>query len=92
MRICRRYKYMMGALNNKLSSKSRMPPMPGNNLPESFTPASRLNNDSIKSLADLKGVPGLEKMVLLQRGSRLSVQPVTAEEWKIVCQMGGVKA
>ena len=23
--------------------------------------------------------------------SRLSVQPVTAEEWKLVCKMGGVK-
>jgi predicted RNA-binding protein with PUA-like domain len=22
---------------------------------------------------------------------RLSVQPVTAEEWKIVCRMGGLK-
>jgi predicted RNA-binding protein with PUA-like domain len=22
--------------------------------------------------------------------SRLSVQPVTAEEWKLVCKMGGV--
>ena len=39
----RRYKYMIGALNNKLSSKSRMPPMPGKKFPESFTPASRLN-------------------------------------------------
>jgi predicted RNA-binding protein with PUA-like domain len=36
------------------------------------------------TLADLKGVAGLEKMVLLQRGSRLSVQPVSAEEWEIV--------
>src|SRR5215813_10415305 len=49
VRTCRRYKYMIGALNNRLSSKSRMPPMPGKNRPESFTPASRLNNDSIKS-------------------------------------------
>jgi len=23
--------------------------------------------------------------------SRLSVQPVTAEEWKVLCKMGGVK-
>ena len=47
--MCRRYRYMIGALNKRLSSKSRMPPMPGKNLPESFTPASRLNSDSIKS-------------------------------------------
>ncbi|HET6840014.1 MAG TPA: EVE domain-containing protein, partial [Bradyrhizobium sp.] len=26
----------------------------------------------------------------LVKYSRLSVQPVTAEEWKIVCKMGGV--
>ena len=40
------------------------------------------------SLADLRGVKGLEAMVLLQRGSRLSVQPVTAKEWAIVYRMG----
>ncbi len=32
--------------------------------------------------------PGLENMVLINN-SRLSVQPVTAEEWQIVCGMGG---
>lgn len=42
------------------------------------------------TLAELKGVKGLEKMVLLQRGSRLSVQPVTAREWEIVCDLAGV--
>jgi predicted RNA-binding protein with PUA-like domain len=40
------------------------------------------------TLADLRGVPGLERMVLLQKGSRLSVQPVTAEEWAIVYELG----
>jgi predicted RNA-binding protein with PUA-like domain len=40
------------------------------------------------ALADLRGVPGLERMALLQKGSRLSVQPVTAEEWRIVCELG----
>ncbi len=40
------------------------------------------------SLADLRGVKGLEAMVLLQRGSRLSVQPVTPKEWAIVHRMG----
>jgi predicted RNA-binding protein with PUA-like domain len=43
------------------------------------------------TLADLRGVKGLEKMVLLQKGSRLSVQPVTKKEWEIVCQVAGVK-
>ena len=37
------------------------------------------------SLAELRGVKGLEKMTLLQKGSRLSVQPVTAAEWKVIC-------
>ncbi len=36
------------------------------------------------SLAELRGVKGLEKMTLLQKGSRLSVQPVTAAEWKVI--------
>jgi predicted RNA-binding protein with PUA-like domain len=40
------------------------------------------------ALADLKTVKGLERMVLLQKGSRLSVQPVTAAEWTIVHTMG----
>ncbi len=43
------------------------------------------------TLADLRGVKGLEKMVLLQKGSRLSVQPVTKTEWEIVCRVAGVK-
>jgi len=40
------------------------------------------------SLADLRGVPGLERMALLQKGSRLSVQPVSAAEWEIVYELG----
>jgi predicted RNA-binding protein with PUA-like domain len=44
------------------------------------------------TLADLRGVKGLEKMVLLQKGSRLSVQPVTADEWGIICRLAGVAA
>src|SRR3954468_6206975 len=37
--------------------------------------------------ADLK----LKDMALIEF-SRLSVQPVTAEEWKHICKLGGVKA
>lgn len=44
----------------------------------------------VVTLAELKGVKGLEEMVLLQKGSRLSVQPVTAAEWAIVCGIAGV--
>ena len=40
------------------------------------------------SLGDLSGVKGLQAMVLLQRGSRPSVQPVTPKEWAIVYRMG----
>lgn len=36
------------------------------------------------SLKDLKQVPELESMMLLQKGSRLSVQPVTVKEWQII--------
>ncbi len=35
-------------------------------------------------LQEMKGIPGLEKMLVLQRGQRLSVQPVTPKEWEIV--------
>ena len=33
--------------------------------------------------------PKLKDMVLV-RNSRLSVQPVSAEEWRLVCRMGGM--
>ena len=33
---------------------------------------------------------GLEKMELLRKGSRLSVTPVSAEEWRVVCALAGV--
>lgn len=36
------------------------------------------------TLGELRGRPGLERMTLLQKGSRLSVQPVSANEWRIV--------
>jgi len=38
------------------------------------------------TLAELRTVPGLEGMVLLNR-SRLSVQPVAPEEWNIIMQL-----
>jgi len=40
------------------------------------------------TLDAMRKVPGLARMVLLQRGSRLSVQPVTEAEWRIVIAMG----
>lgn len=41
------------------------------------------------SLDTIKDDPRLADMVLV-KNSRLSVQPVTAEEWKIVCGLGGL--
>jgi predicted RNA-binding protein with PUA-like domain len=46
----------------------------------------------IVPLATLKETPGLEKMVVTQKGSRLSVQPVTKEEFDIVLKLGRKKA
>ncbi len=43
------------------------------------------------ALDDLRPVAGLEKMELLRRGSRLSVQPVTAAEWKIIMKLADRK-
>jgi predicted RNA-binding protein with PUA-like domain len=43
-------------------------------------------------LAELRANPALANMVLLRKGSRLSVQPVTAAEWEVVCKMGGAPA
>ena len=43
------------------------------------------------SLAELRGVKGLEKMTLLQKGSRLSVQPVTAAEWTVITKLASNK-
>ena len=43
------------------------------------------------TLDECKVQPGLERMVLINN-SRLSVQPVSPEEWRIVCTMGGVSA
>ncbi len=36
------------------------------------------------SLAELRDARGLENMIILQRGNRLSITPVTPAEWKIV--------
>ncbi|MES2295139.1 MAG: EVE domain-containing protein [Pseudomonadota bacterium] len=42
------------------------------------------------TLADCKANPKLAEMSLV-KSFRLSVQPVTPQEWKIVCAMGGPK-
>ena len=42
------------------------------------------------TLAAIKAEPKLKEMALVKYG-RLSVQPVTETEWKLVCKMGGLK-
>jgi predicted RNA-binding protein with PUA-like domain len=43
------------------------------------------------TLAEIKATPALEDMVLV-KNSRLSVQPVTAAQWRTVCKMAGLVA
>lgn len=42
----------------------------------------------IVSLETLKSTPGLEAMMVTKKGSRLSIQPVTPEEYEIVVKLG----
>ena len=42
------------------------------------------------TLAAIKAEPSLAEIGLI-RQSRLSVMPVTAAQWKIICKMGGIK-
>lgn len=42
------------------------------------------------TLQAIKAEPRLSEMALLKQ-SRLSVQPVTTAEWKLLCSMGGYK-
>lgn len=65
--------------------------------PDSTTDDPRWDCVSIRAVAPMarpvsletcKVTPGLEAMVLVNN-SRLSVQPVRAAEWQIVCGLGG---
>jgi len=42
------------------------------------------------TIEDVKTEPKLKAMVLINN-TRLSVQPVAADEWKLVCNIGGLK-
>lgn len=44
------------------------------------------------TLKELKGAPELEEMLVVQRGQRLSIQPVEKIHFKAVCKMGGLAA
>jgi predicted RNA-binding protein with PUA-like domain len=41
------------------------------------------------TLAQIKAEPKLKEMALVRQG-RLSVSPVSAEEWRIVCKLAGI--
>lgn len=43
------------------------------------------------SLVDIKANPALEGMPLVQKGQRLSVQPVSKEQYDEICRMGGIE-
>jgi predicted RNA-binding protein with PUA-like domain len=67
--------------------------------PDSTTDDPRWDCVWIKAVAPLKRaitldeckvIPGLEKMVLVNN-TRLSVQPISPEEWAILCNLGGVE-
>ena len=52
---------------------------------EAVVPAGRF-----VTLADIRAQAELGDMALVQRGQRLSVQPVTPEEWRVVLRLMGV--
>ena len=39
------------------------------------------------TLSALKEIPGLQDMMVVRRGSRLSVQPVTPQEWDVITRI-----
>jgi predicted RNA-binding protein with PUA-like domain len=48
--------------------------------------------DRLLPMDELRSMPELKRMALLQRGQRLSVQPVTRAEWRAVCARAGLRA
>lgn len=40
------------------------------------------------SLAELRQSSGLDKMLILRKGNRLSITPITQNEWEIICELG----
>jgi predicted RNA-binding protein with PUA-like domain len=43
--------------------------------------------DRVITLAELRETPGLEEMLVIKRGQRLSVMPVLEQEWDIVLKI-----
>jgi len=68
--------------------------------PDSTTDDERWDCVDIRAVSDMstpvtlemaKGDPRLSDMILVNN-SRLSVQPVTETEWRVVCELGGLKS
>ena len=51
-----------------------------------IAPAERFSR--LVTLEEMRREPRFAKMILLQRGMRLSVQPVAEEEWEVVRELG----
>ena len=51
-----------------------------------------LRKTCVLGLAELREVPELAQMRVLQRGNRLSITPVTAGEWQVIEALLGVSA
>lgn len=45
---------------------------------------------NLVALDEMRNKKGLEDMLVIKKGSRLSIQPVTKKDFDIVCKMGGV--
>lgn len=64
-------------------------PKASRDAPRWFSPELKFDREFSTPIAleELKAQPELKKMVLLQRGSRLSVQPVDSKEFKAILQL-----
>ncbi|OUD09724.1 ubiquinol-cytochrome C reductase [Marivivens niveibacter] len=66
--------------------------------PDSTTDDERWDCVDVRAVKPLKRAVTLEQIkqddrlkdMVLLKNSRLSVQPVTADEWKIICDLGGI--
>lgn len=45
-----------------------------------------LEKTRLLALSELRQTPELADMLVLQKGSRLSITPVAADEWKLICK------
>lgn len=45
----------------------------------------------VVTLQELKDHPGLQDMLVIRKGQRLSIQPITKEQYDIVCKLGAEK-